>query len=423
MAKLNKKAFFMSLISVFIILIFVLSSEITTEQFLGQNLISSTETRVAVLNDLVNDLEDRYFERMLYVAGRNALIGLAEYKANTDYLAELPVGFNLKSDFSDVVLRGLILDNITYPFISNRFGDTVPDYEDNCIGIKNENQSRSISNNESIGDACMYFCNDYDSDGVCDHKDNCPRIRNPDQKDIDRDGVGDMCENVCVNQPDSDNDGICDSKDKCSSYFDPYNFDKNNEGGGDACDVSCTGFPNTCVDNDAYAPLRDILDLSGKPFEYSSEWSMFALFQHLEEQTKMLGLRIIYLEIDKNSLVLEHSDAWTVKVIANFKYYFQDENQVASWKGEKQVEVYIPIEGIKNPFSYYDNCGGYGEAEKINRANWEIAPYDIKKPGSFLERLLLNEPDFGGSQTLSICRVSCNYPKAGGVPGETILCE
>ena len=35
---------------------------------------------------------------------------------------------------------------------------------------------------------------DNDEDGICDQEDNCPDIANPDQKDDDKNGIGDVCE-------------------------------------------------------------------------------------------------------------------------------------------------------------------------------------------------------------------------------------
>ena len=42
---------------------------------------------------------------------------------------------------------------------------------------------------------------DYDKDGIIDSKDNCPTVSNSDQKDSDKNGVGDECINVVVVVP------------------------------------------------------------------------------------------------------------------------------------------------------------------------------------------------------------------------------
>ena len=38
------------------------------------------------------------------------------------------------------------------------------------------------------------MCSDLDYDGVFDSQDNCPVVYNPDQKDIDKDSIGDVCD-------------------------------------------------------------------------------------------------------------------------------------------------------------------------------------------------------------------------------------
>jgi len=71
-------------------------------------------------------------------------------------------------------------------------------------------------------------CADDDVDGVCTGIDNCPSVANSDQADADRDGIGDLCEDMdgdgkpdvsdpcpADNPDDSDADGVCNSADGC----------------------------------------------------------------------------------------------------------------------------------------------------------------------------------------------------------------
>ncbi|CAM3334601.1 thrombospondin type 3 repeat-containing protein [Aquirufa ecclesiirivi] len=61
---------------------------------------------------------------------------------------------------------------------------------------------------------------DTDKDQISDHLDNCPTIYNPDQKDVDKDSIGDVCD-------DSDGDGITDDKDDCPNTEKGKPVDKN----------------------------------------------------------------------------------------------------------------------------------------------------------------------------------------------------
>ena len=87
------------------------------------------------------------------------------------------------------------------PFPANVFTATVTysdcdadsDYhgdktEDNCVGLANPDQ-RDLDR-DAIGDACDP---DDDNDGIADAGDNCPLVANADQVDWDRDRVGNAC--------------------------------------------------------------------------------------------------------------------------------------------------------------------------------------------------------------------------------------
>jgi hypothetical protein len=82
---------------------------------------------------------------------------------------------------------------------------------------------------------------DIDCDGIpsCDG-DNCPFTYNPDQKDKDKNGIGDACDGKNRGKVkrycDSDGDGIRDFRDNCPLVCNPDQIDKNKNGIGDVCD-------------------------------------------------------------------------------------------------------------------------------------------------------------------------------------------
>ena len=58
-----------------------------------------------------------------------------------------------------------------------------------------------------------------------DEYDNCPSAQNPDQRDSDRDDIGDSCDN-CIyepnkNQADIDNDNVGNACDNCRFVYNP----------------------------------------------------------------------------------------------------------------------------------------------------------------------------------------------------------
>lgn len=79
MERMKKKAVFFSIISIFIVLLFVASSKLVSTTQEQQSDIALTRTRVKILNSIVQDMESDYFEKMLYVASKNTLVGVSDY--------------------------------------------------------------------------------------------------------------------------------------------------------------------------------------------------------------------------------------------------------------------------------------------------------------------------------------------------------
>lgn len=132
---------------------------------------------------------------------------------------------------------------------------------------------------------------DADKDGVPDDQDNCPLDPNPEQEDLDRDGIGDVCDDdidgdgilndadQCPREkedfdgfqdedgcpdPDNDGDGIPDTADNCPNTPNPDQSDIDGDGIGDACDddKDGDGVPNSRDNCPAHAN-PDQADLDG----------------------------------------------------------------------------------------------------------------------------------------------------------------
>lgn len=145
-------------------------------------------------------------------------------------------------------------------------GDTRPDADmdgagdpvDNCPSIPNQDQADA--DRDGVGDACAFlppveraaegatpeawWPPDSDQDGVADMADNCPAVPNMGQRDLDHDGLGDLCD------LDRDGDGIPDAAaddapvDNCPEAPNPRQEDVDRDGVGDACAAIRPGQPS-----------------------------------------------------------------------------------------------------------------------------------------------------------------------------------
>lgn len=130
--------------------------------------------------------------------------------------------------------RGIFSGKFTIDPNGDIDGDGVLNGVDNCPNTANPDQADVDKN--GVGDVCQ----DTDADGIIDIKDNCPTTANPDQADADKNGVGDVCQ-------DTDKDGIMDDVDNCLTTANPDQADGNKDGVGDVCDTSYKNRDNVSV--------------------------------------------------------------------------------------------------------------------------------------------------------------------------------
>ena len=103
--------------------------------------------------------------------------------------------------------------------------DGILDSDDNCPTTVNTDQADL--DRDGLGDVCD---DDRDGDGVPNSRDNCPVLANPDQADLDGNGVGDLCSN------DRDGDGILNTADNCPNNPNADQADNDRDRQGDVCD-------------------------------------------------------------------------------------------------------------------------------------------------------------------------------------------
>ena len=101
---INRKAVFFSIVSIFIVILFTATTELASEFSVKETEMDVTRTRVKILNSLVSDMENVYFEKLIYIAAKNSFVGLSKYYYDNDFDN---IEYNLETILRRVITEGI----------------------------------------------------------------------------------------------------------------------------------------------------------------------------------------------------------------------------------------------------------------------------------------------------------------------------
>ena len=203
-------------------------------------------------------------------------------------------------------------------------GDGVKDNVDKCPNVFNPKQE------------------DDDADGIGNVCDNCLIISNHDQLDADQDGVGDVCD-ICKNNANFDQadtdvdengapkpDGIGDVCDNCRTIYNPNQEDVNKNGIGDVCEGLAQGAGTNSF---ATTPLTAYRFVGDKQYELSN---------HLGNVLSVISDRRLFANNLFVADIQSYSDYYPFGMLVpsrhgssdSYRYGFQGQEKDDELKGE-----------------------------------------------------------------------------------------
>jgi RHS repeat-associated protein len=270
-------------------------------------------------------------------------------------------------------------------------GDGVKDNVDKCPNVFNPKQEDDDA--DEIGNVC----------------DNCRIISNHDQLDADQDGVGDVCD-ICKNNANFDQadtdvdengapkpDGIGDVCDNCRTIYNPNQEDVNKNGIGDVCEGLAQGAGTNSF---ATTPLTAYRFVGDKQYELSN---------HLGNVLSVISDRRLYSQSLFRADVLSYSDYYPFGMLVPSRHGSSDSYRYGFQGQEKDDELKGEGNSLNYTFRMHDpRIGRFFARDPLEMSYPHNSPYAFSEnrviDGVELEGLEFEDlkPSYGFKLTLSV---------------------
>ncbi|MCM2325560.1 MAG: hypothetical protein NDI94_03795 [Candidatus Woesearchaeota archaeon] len=108
--KMKKIGIFFSITSLLIVILFIAISNMFSNTTLKENDLDVTRAKVKAMNSIVQEMENNYFDKIIYVSSKNALIGLSKYYRKDSYLNTV-LKRPLINNLQNLIQNGTIMES------------------------------------------------------------------------------------------------------------------------------------------------------------------------------------------------------------------------------------------------------------------------------------------------------------------------